>query len=335
MSVQNCLVGLLGFFALAPAAFAQSIKSPMRAKNPFVTALTFAQQHAAPAALQAGNDRRLKSALLVAVSQQPPELAFEQVSEIFEREAFEKLAGPAGKLSLARMEQLLAESVPPSRTQLLENVRAHADLLATQLDLIDEPHQRAADELGAWIASNYHADQPLGVSVICTGNSRRSMLGSSLGNIAADYYGLPNVRFHSGGTAPSAFNSRTIRTLQEIGVQVTDTGKAAQLGKAGDPNPIYDVRWSKAFAAQEFSKVYSHDLNPQRNFAALLVCHEADAACPTVEGAAIRIAAPYFDPKAYDGATIEAAKYAERRDDIGRLMMSALLQARRQLHSKK
>ena len=37
-----------------------------------------------------------------------------------------------------------------------------------------------------------------------------------MGNIAAAYYGLPNVRFYSGGTAPSAFNSRTIAALGEI-----------------------------------------------------------------------------------------------------------------------
>ena len=80
---------------------------------------------------------------------------------------------------------------------------------------------------------------------------------------------------------------------------------------------------------EEFSKLYAHEQNPQQDFAAILVCDEADEACPTVEGASIRIAAPYFDPKAYDGTPLEAAKYAERRDDIGRMMLSALMQARR------
>lgn len=33
----------------------------------------------------------------------------------------------------------------------------------------------------------------------------------------------------------------------------------------------------------------------------------------------------------YDGAAFEAGKYAERRDDMGRLMLSVLMQVRRRL----
>ena len=49
---------------------------------------------------------------------------------------------------------------------------------------------------------------------------------------------------------------------------------------------------------------------------------------PFVKGAALRVSMPYLDPKIYDGGTFEAAKYAERRDDIGRLMLSVMMQAR-------
>jgi arsenate reductase len=62
-----------------------------------------------------------------------------------------------------------------------------------------------------------------------------------------------------------------------------------------------------------------------------MVCSEADTACPKVEGANVRIPVPYLDPKAFDGAPFEAAKYAERRDDIGRFMLCVMMQARRQL----
>jgi arsenate reductase len=37
---------------------------------------------------------------------------------------------------------------------------------------------------------------------------------------------------------------------------------------------------------------------------------------------------PYLDPKIYDGGAYESAKYAERRDDIGRLMLAVMAQAR-------
>ena len=39
----------------------------------------------------------------------------------------------------------------------------------------------------------------------------------------AAYCGMPEVRFHSGGTAPTAFNIRTVNTLKEIGVEVGPT----------------------------------------------------------------------------------------------------------------
>ena len=66
-----------------------------------------------------------------------------------------------------------------------------------------------------------HGDQPRGtqpgrplpITFVCTGNSRRSILGATMGNVAAAYYGLPEVRCYSGGTAPTAFNPRTAATL--------------------------------------------------------------------------------------------------------------------------
>ncbi len=72
--------------------------------------------------------------------------------------------------------------------------------------------------------------------------------------------------------------------------------------------------------------------NPQEGFAALMVCGEADAACPVVKGASIRISMPYLDPKIYDGSIYESSKYSERRDDIGRLMLSVMMQVRNRLN---
>ena len=163
-----------------------------------------------------------------------------------------------------------------------------------------------------------------------------------MGNIAAAYYGMPEIRFHSGGTAPTAFNPRTVTALKEIGVEVEPTGKEAPRGEPKTANPVYRVRWGAPggtgeppFEATEFSKHYDDPANPQQGFAALMVCGEADAACPFVKGAALRVSMPYLDPKIYDGGAYEAAKYAERRDDIGRLMLSVMMQARQRLEAKK
>ena len=63
-----------------------------------------------------------------------------------------------------------------------------------------------------------------------------------------------------------------------------------------------------------------------------MVCGEADAACPVVRGAAVRISMPYLDPKIYDDGAYETLKYSERRDDIGRLMLCVMMQARNRLN---
>ena len=83
--------------------------------------------------------------------------------------------------------------------------------------------------------------------------------------------------------------------------------------------------------ATEYSKHYDDPANPQSGFAALMVCGEADAGCPVVKGSAMRVSMPYLDPKIYDGGAYEAAKYAERRDDMGRLTPSVMMQARQRI----
>ena len=191
-----------------------------------------------------------------------------------------------------------------------------------------------------WIAKNYRPGTPLDVVVVCTGNSRRSILGATMGNVAAAYYRMPEIRFHSGGTAPTACNTRTVKTLKEVGVEVELTGKEAARGEPQTPNPVYRIRWGSpgdtgvpTMEATEFSKHYDDPANPQSGFAALMVCGEADAGCPFVKGSALRVSMPYLDPKIYDGGDYEAAKYAERRDDMGRLMLSVMMQARQRTAS--
>ena len=131
---------------------------------------------------------------------------------------------------------------------------------------------------------------------------------------------------------PTAFNPRAIAALKAIGVEVESTGKEAPRGEQKTVNPIYVIKWGPGMEATEFSKTYFDASNPQQGFAALMVCGEADAACPLVKGAAVRVSMPYLDPKIYDDGTYESKKYAERRDDIGRLMLSVMMQVRNHLN---
>ena len=118
-----------------------------------------------------------------------------------------------------------------------------------------------------------------------------------------------------------------------IGFEVEPTGTEAERGEPKTANPVYRVAWGEGLEATEFSKHYADKTNPQADFAALMVCSEADAACPSVKGATLRISMPYLDPKIYDDGAYESSKYADRRDDIGRLLLSTLIQARGALRS--
>jgi arsenate reductase (thioredoxin) len=297
--------------------------------NMMTLALEYVHAFGKTEELVPGRDRALKIAIAEQIAAGKP-LPRAAVREFVADEVFAQHADGAGTVSPARLQEVLIAATPKGREALPQKTRLHLALLSTQLDLIEEAHREGSHKLVDWLVKNYTPGKPLGVIVVCTGNTRRSMFGAAMGNLAASYHGL-EVRFSSGGTAPDAFNPRTITALREIGVTIDPIGREAPRGSAGRENPIYIVRWGQGLEAQEFSKHYTDAGNPQDQYAAIVVCSEADASCPTVQGAAIRIPVKYLDPKLYDGAPFEAAKYAERRDDIGRFMLSTLMQARRQL----
>jgi hypothetical protein len=304
--------------------------------GPLVRALWLVQRYGTAEALDPANDERVKGAVFQALGKEG-ELTYSKLDGFMDSESFKRLAGSDDRISPDEISKAVESAVPESRNWLTPKVREHADVLTTSFDMIGESHRQAGQKLADWIAKNYRPGRPLDVIVVCTGNSRRSILGATMGNIASAYYGMPEIRFHSGGTAPSAFNARTVRALKEIGVEVEPTGKEAARGEPQTANPVYRVRWGthetggSALETTEFSKHYGNSANPQQGFAALMVCGEADAACPTVKGSALRLSMPYLDPKIYDGGAYEAGKYAQRRDDMGRLMLSVMLQVRQRV----
>ncbi|WP_165233367.1 hypothetical protein [Aquisphaera insulae] len=301
--------------------------------GPLVRALWLVQRYGTADATDPANDRRVKAALARAIAKDKV-ITLQEIAPFMAPETFKSLSGSDDSLDASEIAQAVEAAVPESRAKLAPSLKSHADYLTTTFDLIDEAHREAGASLARWIAANYAPGKPLRVTVVCTGNSRRSILGSSMGNLAAAYCGLPEVRFHSGGTAPTAFNVRTVAALKEVGFRVEPTGSEAPRGEPQTANPIYRVSWGEGLEATEFSKHYADPSNPQGDFAALMVCSEADAGCPFVKGATLRVSMPYLDPKIYDDGAYESAKYAERRDDIGRLMLSAMMQARRELAAK-
>jgi arsenate reductase (thioredoxin) len=313
--------------------------APASDVGPLVRALWLVQRYGTAVAVDPANDQRLKGVLFKALGKEG-ELTFKELEGFMDAETFRKLAGADERIGPDDIWQAVEAAVPESRGRLLPKVKEHADSLTASFDMIDQTHRAAGQELVEWIAKHSQPGKPLDVVVVCTGNSRRSILGATMGNVAAAYYGMPEIRFHSGGTAPTAFNPRTVKALQVIGVEIEPTGQEAARGEPQTANPVYRVRWGvpaspggPAMEATEFSKLYDDAANPKKDFAALMVCGEADAGCPFVRGSALRVSMPYLDPKIYDGGSLEAAKYAERRDDMGRLMLVVMMQARQRLAS--
>jgi len=327
------------FFAGVQTARTQESKSDGTA-GPLVRALWLVQRYGTAEAVKPENDQRTKGMLSKALGKNAV-LTADKVKSLIDHETFTKLAGPDGRLDMQEVQQIMESEAPESRNRLLLKVYSWAKYQTTTFDQIDVPHREAGEKLADWIVKNYKPGEPLHITFVCTGNSRRSVLGATAGNIAAAYYGMPEIRFHSGGTKPSAVNRRAITALKEIGVEVEPTGQEAPRGEPQTANPIVVIRWGQAggtgelkMESMEFSKAYSDPSNPQDGFAALMVCAEADAGCPVVKGASIRISMPYLDPKIYDDSFYEASKYAERRDDMGRLILSVMMQARNRLATR-
>lgn len=174
---------------------------------------------------------------------------------------------------------------------------------------IPQDRKTELEKIAEFIQQKVNAKEPVQLTYICTHNSRRSHFGQLWAATAAAYYGVPGVKTFSGGTEVSAFNERAVAACKRAGF---DISKASE-----GPNPVYAVTYaSGAEPIEAFSKKYDDASNPPSNFLAIMTCSQADKACPIVKGAALRVATPYDDPKAFDGTPQETAKYDERCKQI-------------------
>ncbi|GAB4408423.1 MAG: protein-tyrosine-phosphatase [Bacteroidia bacterium] len=193
------------------------------------------------------------------------------------------------------------------------DVQGYAARVIAEFDQIPAERQQALQKIALYIKSQHAAGQPARLTFICTHNSRRSHMAQIWSAAAAVYYGIEGVETYSGGTEATAFNSRAVSALQAAGFVIT-------ADEPGD-NPVYAVSYAEGRQPlRAYSKKYDAEGNPTANFCAVMTCSEADKNCPTVAGAALRVAIPYEDPRNYDGTDQEAAQYAERMHQIAREM---------------
>ncbi len=188
-------------------------------------------------------------------------------------------------------------------------INSYIEEVVMGFDSIDKERKKQLKKLALFIKSKANGGEEAKITYICTHNSRRSHMSQLWGMVAADYYGIEGVSTYSGGTESSAFNPRSVACLNRAGFKIEPKTKGE--------NPIYTVTYADNKPSVEaFSKKYTHKTNPSENFVAVMTCSHADKNCPTVEGASMRIAIPYVDPKVADNTPEEVATYDERCKQI-------------------
>ena len=175
---------------------------------------------------------------------------------------------------------------------------------------IPDERRNQLRQLSNYIFSKQQANLPIRLVVICTHNSRRSHIGQLWLAAAAAHYGIENVHTYSGGTEATAFNPRAVRAMRQAGFEIVTAHETE--------NPVYFAAFDYSpKAIKLFSKKYDHAENPTEDFAAIMVCTDADEACPIIVGAEKRFALPYEDPKSSDDSPMEKIMYNERVRQIG------------------
>lgn len=183
-------------------------------------------------------------------------------------------------------------------------------------DIIPGKRKEILIKLTAFIKKKVEEKKAVEFIFVCTHNSRRSHMSQLWAQAAASYYQIPGVFCFSGGTEETAFNVRSVKTLQKAGFEITQITQ-------GD-NPLYHVLIDPTSQpVMGFSKKFSHESNPQKDFCAVMTCTDADEACPFLPGAEVRISLPYLDPKKSDDTAMEAETYAARSIEIAREMFYA------------
>jgi arsenate reductase (thioredoxin) len=217
---------------------------------------------------------------------------------------------------------LLSQSLAFGQKKKAKQIRIFPALEIYVKELPNEFSKISADrkenlqEAGDYITKQLKLNQQVNLLFICTHNSRRSQIGQVWANVASIYYGFDQKRIatFSGGTEATAFNERAVNALKKAGFKIEKN-----VGVKNNP------RYSVSFSMDKgtffmYSKKFSDIQNPQRNFAALMVCSQAAETCPIVPGADIRVLMPYEDPKSYDGKPEETQKYDETCRLIAREM---------------
>jgi hypothetical protein len=195
---------------------------------------------------------------------------------------------------------------------MYESVQSYLNQRAEETSRIEHDRRVLLAEIAGYASGRLDRGERVRLIFICTHNSRRSHLAQIWAAVCAQQVSL-GVETFSGGTERTGFYRSAVEAVERAGCRV---------GRAGDGgNPQVEIRIGDSVPAMVcFSKRYDEAPNPREGFAAVMVCGDADEACPHIAGADARFALPYTDPKLSDGTAQEALVYDERCAQIAREM---------------
>lgn len=215
-------------------------------------------------------------------------------------------------------------------------LQTYLDARLSEADQIDSSRMEALQQLVDFGLESFDKYNEALYLYVCTHNSRRSQLAHAFTFAYAHYFDLKVAGF-SGGTEVTAFHENARAALNRAGFEV-------ELVKVDNPetpeNALfrtatgYDSTRGSYVAIQQFSKPMKGAPNPGSGFCAVMVCSDADEACPFVEGAAKRVSLPFVDPKVSDGTPEMEATYDARAAQIARELGWVFSQLKAKLDEK-
>ncbi|MNK84297.1 Protein ArsC [compost metagenome] len=200
--------------------------------------------------------------------------------------------------------------------KLLETI----DLLKGQE--IGEDRKAILALLVNFIQTRLSENKRIDINFICTHNSRRSHLAQVWAQVASAYFNIPNVNCYSGGTEETAMFPKVVETLTDQGLYIMKISETE--------NPVYAVKYDgNRHPILGFSKKYDSSFNPERGFAAVMTCSQADGGCPFIAGADQRIPITFEDPKVSDGTSEQTEVYHNRSLKIAAEMFYVFAQIKK------
>jgi protein-tyrosine phosphatase/arsenate reductase len=188
---------------------------------------------------------------------------------------------------------------------MIPTIKSYCNNLTMEFQNIPDNRKEILNKITQYIRNKQKENKPINLVYICTHNSRRSHFGQIWAHVAASYYHIKNVNTFSGGTETTAFNINAINALKRVGFNLTPID--------GENNATYYVFHDENESPSIcFSKTYDDPQNPQKEFAAIMTCSDAEENCPFIPGVELRIGTTYDDPKVFDATPFQDAKYDER-----------------------